>query len=179
MQYTDEHTLVAVPSREPMNMKRVLVVLLGLVLLASLAAGAALSVTPRVSGHVYMVDEVQSGLRQAPATWVGRTVQIRAQDGHDSSGAETLVSAVPRTQENKAGTIAIYAPPLIVTRRAGAHIVGPDATTSFFIHLSHVPLLGRLVPADRLRYSNIYRVRLLDPHDCVAGDPRCPQGELQ
>jgi len=55
--------------------KRVLIVLLCLVVVAALAGVIVGLVSPSL--RVYSVDEVQAGLRQQPRAWVGRTVLIR------------------------------------------------------------------------------------------------------
>jgi len=55
--------------------KRVLIVLLCLVVVAALVSVIVGLVSP--SPRVYSVDEVQAGLRQQPRAWVGRTVLVR------------------------------------------------------------------------------------------------------
>ncbi len=55
--------------------KRVLIGLLCLVVVAALAGAVVGIVTP--SPRVYMVDEVQAGVRQHPRAWVGRTILVR------------------------------------------------------------------------------------------------------
>ena len=56
-------------------MKRVAIALLGLLLLALLAAAILGFFAP--TARVYTVDEVQAGMRQDPRAWVGHTILVR------------------------------------------------------------------------------------------------------
>ncbi len=64
--------------------KRVLIVLLCLVVVAALAAVAVGLIRPSLG--IYSVGQVQAGLRQQPRAWVGRTVLVRGWS-NSSSGA--------------------------------------------------------------------------------------------
>ena len=64
--------------------KRVIIVLLCLIIVAALAGAVVGLVSP--SSGVYSVDEVQAGVQRNPRAWVGRTVLIRGWS-NSSSGA--------------------------------------------------------------------------------------------
>lgn len=174
-------------------------------------------------GLVYSVAEVQAGLRADPAHWANRTVLIRGQDvqigllcsdhtvpagaagrRHDvtrtacfpNQYTQDVLSDVPDPRQTGNGHGVASPPSLMITRRDAARVPGVSAPNAIAVWLAHLPVIGRLVPADWLEPSAVYHVRLLMPHRCPPPvrprvrspyDPPvspyiplpCPQGILQ
>jgi len=172
-------------------MKRLLVVLLCIVLLAGLAA----AVVPGPSlPKVYSVATVQAGRQQDPVAWSGRDVLVRGWFGGFGLGYSTgprptqerivrwnLIQSMP----DVGPALPDFATPLAFCKNAtrgrrvlviafasGVHRPLPTVGyapggSPFLQFLSHVPVIGLLVPSSAVYQGTIFHVRLLTPHRCT------------
>ncbi len=172
-------------------MKRLLVALLCIVLLAGLAA----AVVPGPSlPKVYSVATVQAGRQQDPVAWSGRNAFVRGWFGGFSLGYATgprptqerivrwnLIQSIPYVGLG----LPDFATPLPFCKNAargrrvlviafapGVHRPLPTVGyapggSPFLRFLSQVPVVGLLVPSSDVYQGTIFHISLLTPHRCT------------
>lgn len=168
-------------------MKRIVIGVLCLVLVAALVGGAVGLVAP--SPRIYSVDEVQTGLQRQPGAWAGRTILIRGWSNSASGvgcvmprpGARGLYSLwatckrawlmlTPGFPAQGPETFPVLLP------RTGPDLTRADLLVEAGMGLHTLPVVGPTL--FRWGGSRTLRVHLTLSAGCATTRPPCPGGVL-
>lgn len=162
------------------------------VLLSAVLVAAIVAVTlgRPTSGKVYSVADVQAGLRQDPAAWNGREVlvhgwfvSIQLCVPHSRGCYRYLWYLIEPSPENGPGVPGLNAwglytcrassdvEPLVLAGGPSVHWAHHDteyapSSDTFLRLLSHLPVVGPLVPPSALYRGLIFHIRVQAPRPC-------------
>lgn len=169
-------------------MKRAFAVLLSAVLVAAIVT---VTLGRPASDKVYTVAEVQAGLRQDPVAWSGREVLVHGWFlsmqlcvPHSQGCYRYLWYLIEPSPENGPGipglnawglqtcrTVSSESEPLVLVRGPSIHWATHDteyapSSAAFLRLLSHLPVVGPLVPPSALYRGLIFHIRVQAPRPC-------------
>ncbi len=169
--------------------RRVIVLaVIAVLLTTTIVSTYAVTSSSAEQGQLYTVEQVETGLRVHPTTWVGQTIRVRGRLVQDTLGmtwhGTVLVSSVPRAP------LARWLPPLrwqfdAPTSPPSLLLLGNVPTSSISWTyvvtsvLARIPLISHFVapPRSDSWSDRSYRIRLLPPSHCPTSIVvPCPAG---
>ncbi len=164
--------------------KRVLIGILCLVVVAALAGAVVGRVAP--SPRVYTADEVEAGVRRNPQAWIGRVLLVRGWDngwGGQGCAGERLGSALPTSPTACATVWSLLAPspaggiPLTVLLPPGHQgLAARNTADAVGVNLRALPLIGTTL--FRWAGSRTLRVRVVQWSRPCLDRPPCAGATL-